>query len=179
MMERMIRKIGAAAGAGVLFGVLFFLAGTAHAVDGIALEAGHGDDSTSLIRFSITDTWRKREPTTREWRLAGYWEFSAGIWDNKDESTADIGITPVFRIERNRFYVEAAIGAHLVQTHISAHRTFSTSLQFGDHLGAGWRFGEGERYDFGIRVQHLSNGGINKPNPGINFFLVRLQRELE
>jgi lipid A 3-O-deacylase len=171
----MIRKIGAAAGASVFF----FLAGAAHAVDGIAVEAGHGDDSTSLIRFSITDYWRKREPATREWRLAGYWEFSAGIWDNKDESTADIGITPVFRIERNRLYLEAAIGAHLVQAHISAHRSFSTALQFGDHLGAGMRFGERERFDFGIRVQHLSNGGISKPNPGINFFLVRLQRELE
>jgi lipid A 3-O-deacylase len=175
MMERMIRKIGVAAGASVLF----FLAPAAHAVDGIALEAGHGDDSTSLIRFSITDSWRKRQPATREWRLAGYWEFSAGIWDNKDESTADIGITPVFRIERKQIYLEGAIGVHLVQTHISAQRTFSTALQFGDHIGAGFRFGPQDRCDFGVRVQHISNGGISSPNPGINFFLVRLQYELE
>jgi lipid A 3-O-deacylase len=175
----MIRKIGAAAGAGVPFAVFFFLAGSAHAVDGIAVEVGYGDDRTSLIRFSITDNWRKREPATREWRVAGYWEFSAGLWDNKEESTAEIAVTPVFRLERSRLYVEAAIGAHLVQAHISAHRTFSTALQFGEHLGMGMRFGQGERFDLGIRVQHLSNGGISKPNPGIDFFLVRLQRDLE
>lgn len=171
----MIRKIGALAAAGALF----FLAAAAHAVDGIALEAGHGDDSTSLLRLSVTDSWRKRAPATREWRLAGYWEISAGVWDNKDESIADIGVTPVFRIERNAAYLEAAIGVHLVSTHISAHRTFSTSFQFGDHLGAGFRFGPQDRYDFGVRVQHISNGGVSSPNPGINFFLVRLQRELE
>ena len=171
----MIRKIGAAAGASVFF----FLAGAAHAVDGIAVEVGYGDDRTSMIRFSITDNWRTREPATREWRLAGYWEFSAGLWDNKDESTAEIAITPVFRLERSRLYLEAAIGAHLVQAHISAHRTFSTAFQFGEHLGAGYRFGPARRYDLGMRLQHISNGGLSKPNPGINFVLVRLQYDLE
>jgi lipid A 3-O-deacylase len=171
----MIRKIGAAAAAAGLF----FLAAAAHAVDGIAVETGYGDDKTALLRFMITDHWRKREPAMREWRLAGYWEFSAGVWDNKEESTADIGITPVFRFERHPLYVEAAIGLRLVSTHISAHRVFSTSFQFGDHLGAGFRFGPRERYDFGVRVQHISNGGVSSPNPGINFVMVRLQCDLE
>jgi lipid A 3-O-deacylase len=171
----MIRKIGVAAGALALF----FLAAEVQAVDGIAGEIGYGDDSTRLLRFAIVDTWRKREPPMREWRLAGYWEFSAGVWDNKDESIADVGITPVFRIERSPIYLEAAIGLRLVSTHISAQRTFSTSFQFGDHLGAGFRFGPRERYDLGLRVQHISNGGVSSPNPGINFFIVRLQRDLE
>jgi len=112
----------------------------------------------------------------KRWHKAGYWELSAGVWDNPQESTADIGLTPVFRFERAWVYVEAAIGAHLVQTRISAHRTFSTALQFGDHVGAGIHSG---RYDLGLRIQHLSNGGVSSPNPGINFVLVRLQYALE
>jgi lipid A 3-O-deacylase len=172
----MIRKIGAAAGAVLLF----FLANPAHAIDGFAVQAGHGDDSTSLLRVTFTDRWRKGDPAVGErWRLAGYWEVGAGVWDNKDESTAEFFATPVFRFERKLFYVEAAVGFHLVQTHISAHRTFSTAFQFGDHIGTGFRFGEGARYDLGMRVQHLSNGGLRSPNPGINFLLVRLQRSLE
>jgi hypothetical protein len=171
----MIRKIGALAGAALVF----FFASHAHAVDAVAVSGGHGDDSTSLLRFALVDTWRKGDPFFREWRLAGYWEFSAGVWDNKDDSTADIGITPVFRIERRGLYVEGAIGVHLVQTHISASRTFSTALQFGDHLGAGMHFGPAGRYDIGLRVQHLSNGGVRSPNPGINFLIVRLQCALE
>jgi hypothetical protein len=85
----------------------------------------------------------------------------------------------VFRLQREAIYVEGAIGFHLVSTRISAARVFSTAFQFGDHLGAGMRFGPGRRYDLGMRVQHLSNGGVRSPNPGINFVLVRLQYDLE
>jgi len=157
--------------------VLIFLSSpSCFAVDGVALETGRGEDRTNLLRVSLTDSWRKRVPLGNVWRLAGYWEFSAGLWDNADDSTAEVGVTPVFRVERGRFFVEGAIGFHLVQTHISAHRTFSTAFQFGDHLGAGMYFG---RYDLSLRLQHLSNGGLREPNPGINFVLVRLQYALE
>ena len=149
-----------------------------YCVDGVSLEVGAGDDNTKLLRLGLVDRWRKR-PLLDEWRLAGYWEFSAGVWDNATESTADVGVTPVFRIERRAFYVEAAIGAHLVTTHISASRVFSTALQFGDHLGVGYQFGPGERYDLGVRIQHMSNGHIRTPNPGINFWIMRLSYSLE
>jgi lipid A 3-O-deacylase len=175
MMKRMIRKIGAMA----LAGALFFLCAAAHAVDGLTLEVGRGDDRTNLLRVGFIDEWRKRERGGQDWHLAGYWEFTAGVWDNREESTADLGATPVFRLQREAIYVEGAIGFHLVSTRISAARVFSTAFQFGDHLGAGVRFGPGRRFDLGMRVQHLSNGGLRKPNPGINFVLMRLQYDLE
>jgi lipid A 3-O-deacylase len=176
----MIRKIGAMAVAGALFFLtLLLFAPGAHAVDGLVLEAGRGDDQTYLVRIGFIDEWRKRERGGHEWHLAGYWEFTAGLWDNKDESTADIGATPVFRLQREAIYVEGAIGFHLVSTRISAARVFSTAFQFGDHVGAGVRFGPGRRYDLGLRVQHLSNGALRKPNPGINFVLARLQYDLD
>jgi len=31
-----------------------------------------------------------------------------------------------------------------------------------------WRLGEHQQFDLGYRFQHLSNGGIKKPNQGIN-----------
>jgi len=170
MMKRMIRKIAFAI-------ILVSSSPIALAIDGVAVEVGRGDDHTYLLRVAITDRWHKPErPRATEWRLAGYWEVSAAVWDNHDESTADVGFTPVFRFERGTLYFEAAVGAHLVQTRISAARTFSTAFQFGDHAGLGVYSG---RYDFGVRVQHLSNGGVRSPNPGINFVLIRLQYALE
>src|ERR671925_1577704 len=98
MMKRMIRKIAAAA-AGA--GLLFLSSPSCRAVDAVAVEIGSGDDRTTLLRVAMVDRWHKsKRPPPTEWRLAGYWEFSAGVWDNPDESTADIGVTPVFRIER-------------------------------------------------------------------------------
>src|SRR5574339_518546 len=93
-----------------------------------------------------------------------------------DDSTNDVGFAPVFRMEKHRYYVEGAIGLHLVQTRVSADRTFSTSFQFAEHVGAGVRDG---RYTYGLQAQHLSNGGIAHPKPGINFLIVKLQYELD
>jgi hypothetical protein len=168
----MIRKIAVLAASCFLMGT----SSAVFAIDGLAVELGRGDDHTSVLRVALADYWRKREPLAHIWRLAGYWEFSFALWDNPDESTANLGVTPVFRFERNRFYIEAAIGFHLVQTHISAQRSFSTAFQFADHVGAGMHFG---RYDLCLRVQHISNGGVSSPNPGINFVLMRLHYALE
>jgi hypothetical protein len=171
----MIRKIAATAAACILSA----FAPAACCLDGVSLEIGRGDDQTTVLRVAVQDQWRERLPPVSDWRLAGYWELSAAAWDNHDESSADLGLTPVFRIERASAYVEAAIGFHLVQTRISAARVFSTAFQFGDHLGAGIRFGPGGRYDLGMRLQHISNGGIRRPNPGINFLLLRFQYNID
>jgi hypothetical protein len=171
MIARMIRKIAAAAAACAV-------CSTGYGFDGISWQAGWsgGDDRTALLRIGLTSLWRQRQPPQPRWHLAGYWEFFAGIWDNADESTAEVGATPVFRFQRGRLYLEAAIGAHLVQTRISADRTFSTAFQFGTHGGMGMHSG---KYDFGLRIQHLSNSSIKQPNPGINFVLLRFQYDLE
>jgi lipid A 3-O-deacylase len=164
----MIRKIGAAAGALLLFS----FSCAARSQDGAFVEAGYGDDSTSLLRAGITYRWR--EPPLPQWRLAGYWEIGAGIWDNAEETTVDIGVTPVFRLQRSQFYVEAGIGAHLIHAQVSTEGNIA--LQFGSHAGAGFSSG---KYDFGLRLQHLSNAGLRSPNPGNNFFLLRFQYALE
>jgi lipid A 3-O-deacylase len=158
----MIRKIGAAAGALLLFS----FSSAAESQDGAFVEAGYGDDSTSLLRAGITYRWRGS--------LAGYWEIGAGAWDNAEETTVDIGVTPVFRLQRSRFYLEAGIGVHLVHAHVSTEGNLA--LQFGSHAGVGVHSG---KYDFGVRLQHLSNGGLSRPNPGNNFMLVRFQYDLD
>ena len=165
----MIRKIAAAAAACAV-------CSTGYCVDGVSVALGWGDERTSLLRVGITNLWRQRQPAPAQWQLAGYWEIFAGLWSNTDESTAELGATPVFRLQRGQFYVEGAIGAHLVQTHISAQRSFSTAFQFGTHAGVGIHSG---KYDFGLRIQHISNSSIKQPNPGINFVLVRFQYDLE
>jgi hypothetical protein len=84
----------------------------------------------------------------------------------------------VFRLQMNDRkgpYIEAGIGLHLLSHTSLADRNFSTSFQFGDHIGAGFRFDIGAEFDLGYRYQHLSNGGIKHPNHGINFHQIRLQ----
>jgi len=169
----------------VLFGCASLLAGSASAVDGMLLQWGQGDNNTSLVRAGVVWQWDNQWFDQGEWRLSGYWEAEAGQWRStsaagKRRRFTDIGFTPVFRFEQQALsavapYLEAGIGAHFISPEFNnADRRFSTVFQFGDHLGIGARFGERHQFDLGYRFQHLSNGSIKQPNPGINFSQLNL-----
>ncbi len=153
------------------------------AIDSVSIEAGSGN-AAEMMRVGAQWDWKKRWFDTGNWHLGGFWDASIGGWRGKaaigdNRHITDFGLTPVFRYERNSIsgispYVEGAIGFHLISpTQIYANRKFSTAFQFGDHVGAGFRFGERLQYDLTYRFQHLSNGGIKKPNQGINFNQIR------
>jgi hypothetical protein len=156
----------------------------AHALDGVSLELG-GGNGADVVRLGAQWKWQRKWQPARDWTLGGYWELSAGAWDGGRGTLADLAATPVFRLEQSAPsawapYAEAAIGLHLLsRRRITDEKQFSTRWQFGDHLGAGIRFGARRQYDLGLHLQHLSNAGIKRPNPGINFLLLRFAYELE
>lgn len=164
------------------------LAAPAQALDGVSLEIGVGDENTELARAGLQWNWPRHGFAGQPWTLGGYWDLQVGRWSGPlrpgqpRQSVWDIGITPVFRLERAERtrvwpYLEAGIGFHMLSDlRINSKRVFSTRFQFGDHLAAGVRFGEGNAYDMSLRFQHLSNGGLARPNPGINFVQLRLAR---
>jgi len=167
---------------GLLISALLF-SGSVSAVDGMSVEYGNGD-ATDMMRAGAVWKWDKQWFTDGNWLVAGFWEASLGSWrghsaKGNNQTITDIGITPVFRLQQKNLsgfapYAEAAIGFHLITpTFINADRKFATAFQFGDHVGAGVRFGGHQQFDLGYRFQHLSNGSIKKPNQGINFNQVR------
>ena len=157
----------------------------AQAVDGVAAEAGRGN-GTDMWRVGVQWDWDKRWLQSGNWHLGAYWDLQLGQWSGKGKNTiTDVGFTPVFRFQQTRRdaispYVEGGIGFHLIsKTRLDEDRAFGSAFQFGDHIGAGVRFGERGRYDLGIRLQHLSNGGLKPPNDGINFTQLRFQVHLD
>ena len=153
----------------------------AHAISGFSFEIGTGEDA-DMARVGVQWDWGKRWLQTANWHLGGYWDVALGYWHTGDagkhDNIFDFGITPVFRFQPNGLvgpYVEAAIGFHALSHTSIGNRRFSTAFQFGDHVGAGYRFGAKASYDLGYRFQHLSNGSIKRPNQGINFHQIRLQ----
>ena len=153
-----------------------------YAIDGLSIESGRGD-GTDMARIGVQWDWNQRWFQGRNWHLGGYWDLAAGYWRGSSppgfhEELFDIGLTPVFRLQQNDLdgpYLEAGIGFHLLSDTSLGDKRFSTSFQFGEHIGAGVRFGPKGRYDFGYRFQHLSNADIKRPNSGINFHQVRFQ----
>ncbi len=167
----------------LLLGVFLYSA-QASAVDGMSLEFGNGN-ATDMARLGVNWDWQKQWFTGGDWLLTGFWEATLGGWHGhsakgNNQNITDLGISPVFRFQQKNPgacapYLEAAIGFHLISpTFINADRKFGSSFEFGDHAGAGIRFGDHQRFDLGYRFQHLSNGSIKKPNQGINFNQIRL-----
>ncbi len=177
-----------AAAAGCAAVLLAFAPQAARAVDGIALELGEdavSDAKVNLVRIGAQWTWNTRWFESADWHVGGYWDLQGGYWDNRSADATNSGlwevaITPVFRLQQNHLsgispYAEIGVGAHLLsETSVSTQRQFSTALQFGSHVGLGARFGAKDAYELGYRYQHRSNAGIEKPNNGINFHILRL-----
>lgn len=167
----------------IVFALTALSSPPSYALDAMSLEIGNGD-GVDMARVGVQWDWKKRWFQGTDWHLGGYWDIAAGYWRRGDarpgerEELFDIGLTPVLRIQPNGLagpYAEAGIGMHLLSHSSIGDKRMSTAFQFGDHLGIGYRFGAKGSYDLGYRFQHLSNGSIKRPNPGINFHQIRLQ----
>jgi len=169
----------------ILAGLLALASGPASAIDGVALELGHGDGTdTNMGRGAIQWDWGKRWFEGQSWHLGGYWDLGLGYWrrdgvlPGQNDEITEIGLTPVFRLQQNDLtgpYAELGIGFHLLSKTSLGDKRFSTMFQFGDHLGVGYRFGTKGAFDLSYRYQHLSNASIKRPNNGINFNQIRVQ----
>ena len=161
----------------------------AYAIDSFSFAYGHSDSSNvsvNMYRVGVQWDWNKKLVELGNWHLGGYWESDAGYWRNSSfarthATILDIGFTPVFRFQqttRSSFspYVEAGVGVHFLSaTSLNYQRQFGSSFQFGDHIGAGARFGKNGQYDISYRYQHFSNAGLKDPNQGVNYNELRLQ----
>ena len=144
----------------------------AQALDSISAEMGHGTRGVSDWRVGLQ--WRQEPHWLEDTSMRLYWDAALGTWESDTGTLQDGSLTPTFRYGHEQgAYFDLGIGFHVLsETRISSQIEFSTKFQFGDHFGVGYRY---DRYDFSVRVQHLSNAGIKNPNPGINFLQVRLQ----
>lgn len=157
----------------------------AASVDTASVEAGSGA-KVQMVRFGVQKEWKNKYFQSNGSHVAAYWDFSIAQWrgtahnniNGQHQHITDIGVTPTFRLRNDSlkgWYAEAGIGYHLLsELYNNDSNRLSTAFQFGDHLGAGYVFDSG--WELGMKIQHFSNGGIKKPNSGVNFFMLKLAR---
>ena len=156
-----------------------------YAVDSGSFEFSTGN-FTQMIRLGAQWDWQQKWFQSENSFLGGYWDLTVADWRGTHyrntpgniQNIFDIGITPVFRLQRNDGsgpYFEAAIGAHqLSDKYDNNDRKLSTRFEFGDSLGIGYRFSKA--WDAGLKIQHFSNGGIAEPNSGVNYIVARISK---
>ena len=148
----------------------------------VFIQAGTGGD-TNMATMGLAWDWNKR------WSIAGgqldgYWESSFSAWSypsmdgRRTAWLGQLGVVPTFRFRPDRgqspWFGEIGIGASCMTTVYETQRKqFSTSFNFADHVGIGRSFGEDRRHEVSLRIEHFSNAGIKRPNPGENFAELR------
>ncbi|MGF6370977.1 acyloxyacyl hydrolase [Paraburkholderia sp. 32] len=169
----------------VLLVLLLGAAGASQAEQfGVHVAAGVGDHHVRTLDLGVV--W---DPSLTWWQI-GDWHFAllggahVAWWHtnegNVHDNIGEIGVTPVIRFIRSsgsvRPFIEVGAGVRLLTSpRISSDFTLGTSFQFAEMAGVGLQFGAREQYVAGYRFQHVSNGGIKEPNPGINFSQLYLQ----
>jgi len=151
----------------------------------LILIQGQGDDvevAAAALRMAEWKSWRRGD----RWRYSLAPEWQIGVWHATQSGingarVIDGSLTGVLTIrpsssDRSPYYMDVGFGVHMLShVRISDERNFGSSFQFGEFLGLGADLGERRQYSLAARVQHVSNGGIKKPNPGVTFMQVVLQ----
>jgi len=171
---------------GAVMALLSIGAASAHADQfGVQLAGGVADHDVK--KLDLAGVW---DPGLQWWHFGGFHftvvgEAHVSYWHLTESNATrpniwEFGLTPVFRIIKDtgwfRPYIEAGVGVRLLShTRETTDRTLSSAFQFADLVGVGAQFGAHQNYQAGFRFQHLSNAGLKRPNPGINFSQVYVQ----
>ena len=140
--------------------------------------AKHGSYSASAGVFWPW-AWR-REMARGEWTgitelFVSHWSADTGAGR---EGLTQVGLLPLLRYNFARgggsWFAEAGIGISAMdQNYRTEEKQFSSRFNFVDVLGVGRSFGAQGHSELGLRLSHVSNAGIKKPNPGENFVQLR------
>jgi lipid A 3-O-deacylase len=93
-------------------------------------------------------------------------------------SFTQLGLLPVLRYRFGQgssdWFAQGGIGITVMDVkYRTADKQFSTHFNFASVAGVGRSFGPEHRRELHLRVSHVSNADLRKPNPGENFLQLR------
>ncbi|MCK9337243.1 MAG: acyloxyacyl hydrolase [Arcobacteraceae bacterium] len=142
---------------------------------GVSVNAGRGS-SIDIFRLGLQKSFDSIIYSNESISLKGFHEVGLNHWSGNRNNLWALSYSPVFVIDFNKYayttyrpYIDLGVGvAFLSETQID-NKDMSSSFQFEDRISIGLRK---ENIDFYIRYMHYSNGGVRKPNHGLNMGLV-------
>jgi hypothetical protein len=152
--------------------------------DGVVLEAGIGRNGNALLGAGLSWDWGWRH-ATESFEFSARTDLLLNEWRADDfgrghQNFTQVVLLPTLRMAldqgRSPWFFELGIGAsYMDPLYVTPAKQFSTRFNFYDVLGFGYRLGRDR--ELGLRLNHVSNGGIKNPNPGEEFLQLRfLQR---
>ncbi|VAW47572.1 probable signal peptide protein [hydrothermal vent metagenome] len=144
-----------------------------------SLDIG-ADRSTEQLRISLGADWNEKIYETPSWEVVGRLEGSVQKWwstqnNPQNEFGYILGITPIFHYQPKQMtytpFIEMGGGPYLLDNIVIENEYKSTQLQFGSIFGLGIKH---KQWEISYRYLHISNAGIEMPNPGTDFHNLHL-----
>jgi hypothetical protein len=110
----------------------------------------------------------------RGWHLQSRLDLSASWLGGRGDSSFIGTLGPSLALSQGRLPLSLDVGISptiLNNEHFGAE-DFGMPLQFTSYLGLNWNFAA--HWRLGYRIQHMSNGGLATPNPGLNMHMFAL-----
>lgn len=119
-------------------------------------------------------------------RVSPYSEILFSYWEGDKGHT---GISSLFETGADMFlryrylshpaadlqpYVDLGVGLHYLSEMAIENKELGSHFQVGSNIGIGLTFPRDERYEIGLRIRHLSNGGTASSNGGSDQILGRV-----
>ncbi|HZY17414.1 MAG TPA: acyloxyacyl hydrolase [Ramlibacter sp.] len=149
---------------------------------GAFVQGGGGERDVGVGAVGLLWPWAWRSSFAGT-QVTGETELFAAAWRARrvgggKQTYAQLGLVPLLRLRpgegRSPWFFEAGIGvSYTDDVFVTPDKTFSTRWNFSDNLGFGRSFGQQRQHEVSLRLQHTSNAGIRKPNPGEDLLLVR------
>ena len=134
-----------------------------------AYSGFHGlSQQAFFIGFQLPRSWHVWRDITVSPRLVA----EAGRFESGSEHRAFVSLGPSFRFISEAAsvprFVDIGISPTIIDGSKYGSKEFGTSFNFTTHFALGLKFGRMENRIVKLRFQHISNGGINDDNPGVN-----------
>ncbi len=133
------------------------------------------DRTTEQIRISLGADWNQPVYEAQNWHVIGRLEGSLQKWwstlpNSLNKEGYILGITPVFHYQLKHMnftpFIEMGGGPYLLNNIVIENEYKSTQFQFGSIFGLGMKH---KQFEISYRYLHISNAGIEMPNPGTDF----------
>jgi len=157
----------------------------ARAVDGITLGLERGWNGVKADSYQLALVWKARPAWFELWGGQVDGNVEAGINYTEDTNAGEFKVESVtgvslvgllrWRASHNsRFYLELGTGPTRLTDSEFGDRELSTSWHFRNTAGIGWQFGQQRQVELAYRLIHISNGGTNLPNPGLDLMAIQI-----
>ncbi|HJS13500.1 acyloxyacyl hydrolase [Rheinheimera sp.] len=146
--------------------------------DEIAIDLLKGEGDVTGVRLA----YRPYHTTITDFPLVGdvnlYLELSANKWRYGDPAEYDdnlaIAFSPVLTRQFTTVYGKAlfwelGVGVSFLDKKRFAGKDLGSYYQFEDRLGLTLALDPAKKRSISLRYFHYSNGGLEKPNPGMDF----------